>query len=105
MENMLATKICMSYELSETILLSGLHYLQLDLFRLLHRYLSLYGQFYLNVFQGKIAPPPRSGRQVFLPQSTNHTSSLSFRFLKVVYSDYSMIMQLSSSVNETVECN
>ena len=74
--NMLPTKVCMFYELSEAILLFGLRYLHLDLLQFLHKYLSLYVQFCQNVFQSKIAPqlwktgfPPHSQqttRLVFL---------------------------------------
>ena len=35
-ENMLPTIVCMFYELSETILLFGLRYLDLDLLQFLH---------------------------------------------------------------------
>ena len=55
-ENMLPMKVCMFYEISETILLFGLRHLHLDLFQFLHRYLSLHVQFCLYNFQGKIAP-------------------------------------------------
>ena len=55
-ENMLPTKVCMFYELSETILLFGPRYLHLDLFQFLHRCLSLHVQFCLYVFLGKIVP-------------------------------------------------
>ena len=60
-KNMLPTKVCMFYELSETILLFGLRYLHLELFQFLHRYPSLHVQFCLCVFQGKIASS--SGKQ------------------------------------------
>ena len=52
---MLPTKVCLFYEISETILLFGLRYLHLNLFQFLHRYLYLQVQFCLYVFQGKIA--------------------------------------------------
>ena len=60
-KNMLPIKVCMFYEILETILRFGLHYLHLDLFQFLHRYLNFHVQFCLCVFQGKISiftPPP-----------------------------------------------
>ena len=39
-ENILPTKVCMLYELSETILRFGLRCLHLDLFQFLRRYQS-----------------------------------------------------------------
>ena len=60
-ENMLPTKVCMFYELSETILLFGLHYLHLDLFQFLHKYPFLHDQF-VNRFS-KLTLRASSGRQ------------------------------------------
>ena len=73
MENMLPTKVCMSYKLPETVLFSGLGRLHLDLFQFLHRYLSLQTQFYYTF--SKVKLPLNSGRQFFLfivNQSINH---------------------------------
>ena len=55
-KNMLPTKVCMFYELSEAILLFGLRYLHLDLFQSLHSFPSLHVQFCLYVFKGKYCP-------------------------------------------------
>ena len=41
-KNMLPTKVCMFYELSETILLFGLRNLHLDLFQFLHTSLDVW---------------------------------------------------------------
>ena len=98
-KNMLPTKVCMLYELSETILLFGLRYLHLDLFQFLHRYLSPHVQFFSYLFQGKIIP---QFWKTGLPLHSQQTRCLvlSFRFLKVVYSDYSMnIWQWLFSIN------
>ena len=90
------TKVCMFYELSETILLFGLRYLHLDLFQFLHRYLSLHVQFCLYVFQGKIVS---QFWKTGVPPHSQQTTRLVFLsdFLKLYCNDYSMIILIKGN--------
>ena len=89
--NMLPTNVSMFYELSETILPFCQCYLHLDVFEFLHRYLSFIFNF-LSTFS-KVKLPSVLKDRSSSSQSTSHTSGLSYRFLKVIYNDYSMVIQ------------
>ena len=53
---MLPTKVCMFYEISETILLFGLRYLHAELFQFLHKYRSLHVHFVYKFSKVKLLP-------------------------------------------------
>ena len=101
-ENMLPTKVCVFHELSETILLFGLCYLNLDLglIRFLQRYLCLHVQFCPYLFQGKIAP---QFWKTGLPLQSQQTRCLVFlsdvsKLFWMIVNDYSNQRKLLSVI-------